>query len=80
MEEIDWRIDEGYLLCGDPDEVVEQVARYQDLGIDQLVFGLPLDLPQEKALETIRLFGEHVIPKFDTSTSFRSDGFRYGSR
>jgi alkanesulfonate monooxygenase SsuD/methylene tetrahydromethanopterin reductase-like flavin-dependent oxidoreductase (luciferase family) len=80
MEEIDWRINEGYLLCGDPDEVVEQVARYQDLGIDQLVFGMPLDLPQEQALETIRLFGEHVIPKFDTSASFRSDGFRYGTR
>jgi len=79
LEEIDYRISEGYLLCGDPDEVVEQVARYQDLGIDQLVFGLPLDLPQELALETIRLFGEHVIPKFDDPTKFRSDGFRYGT-
>jgi alkanesulfonate monooxygenase SsuD/methylene tetrahydromethanopterin reductase-like flavin-dependent oxidoreductase (luciferase family) len=80
LEDIEFRINEGYLLCGDPDEVVEQVARYQDLGIDQLVFGMPLDLPHEQAMETIRLFGEHVIPKFDTSPEFRSDGFRYGTR
>jgi alkanesulfonate monooxygenase SsuD/methylene tetrahydromethanopterin reductase-like flavin-dependent oxidoreductase (luciferase family) len=80
LEDIEFRINEGYLLCGDPDEVIEQVARYQDLGIDQLVFGMPLDLPHEQAMETIRLFGEHVIPKFDTSPEFRSDGFRYGTR
>jgi alkanesulfonate monooxygenase SsuD/methylene tetrahydromethanopterin reductase-like flavin-dependent oxidoreductase (luciferase family) len=80
LEDIEFRINEGYLLCGDPDEVVEQVARYQDLGIDQLVFGMPLDLPHEQAMDTIRLFGEHVIPKFDTSPEFRSDGFRYGTR
>lgn len=79
LEDIEFRINEGYLLCGDPDEVVEQVARYQDLGIDQLVFGMPLDLPHEQAMETIRLFGEHVIPKFDTP-EFRSDAFRYGAR
>jgi alkanesulfonate monooxygenase SsuD/methylene tetrahydromethanopterin reductase-like flavin-dependent oxidoreductase (luciferase family) len=80
MEDIEFRINEGYLLCGDPYEVIEQVARYQDLGIDQLVFGMPLDLPHEQAMETIRLFGEHVIPKFDTSPEFRSDGFRYAAR
>ena len=80
LEDIEYRIQEGYLLCGSPDEIVEQVARYQDVGIDQLVFGMPLDLPLEQALETIQLFGEHVIPQFDTSpTTFRSDGFRYGT-
>ena len=80
LEDIEYRIQEGYLLCGSPDEVVEQVARYQDLGIDQLVFGMPLDLPLEQALETIELFGQHVIPQFDTSPdTFRSDGFRYGT-
>jgi alkanesulfonate monooxygenase SsuD/methylene tetrahydromethanopterin reductase-like flavin-dependent oxidoreductase (luciferase family) len=76
LEEVEWRINEGYLLCGDPDEVIEQVRRYEAVGCDQLVFGLPLDLPLEHALETIRLFGEHVIPKFDTDPVHRSTKFR----
>lgn len=72
LENIDFRIAEGYLLCGDPDEVVEQVRRYEAVGCDQLVFGLPLDMPLEAAIETIRLFGEHVIPKFDPDAVHRT--------
>ena len=37
--------------------------RYDEVGPDQLVFGLPIDMGQEAAMETIALFGEHVIPK-----------------
>jgi hypothetical protein len=29
IEDIEYRINEGYLLCGDPDEVLEQVKRYE---------------------------------------------------
>jgi alkanesulfonate monooxygenase SsuD/methylene tetrahydromethanopterin reductase-like flavin-dependent oxidoreductase (luciferase family) len=76
VEEVEQRIKEGYLLCGDPDEVIEQVARYEEVGCDQLVFGLPIDMSWEDAAETIRLFGEHVIPKFDRDPEFRSNRFR----
>ena len=76
LEDIEFRINEGFLLCGDPDEVVEQVARYEEIGCDQLVFGLPLDMPLDVALDTIRLFGEHVIPKFDHDPVHRSDRMR----
>lgn len=76
LEEIEQRIQEGYLLCGDPDEVLEQCKRYESVGCDQLVFGMPLNMPWEAAHETIRLFGEHVIPKLDPDPAFRSDGFR----
>jgi alkanesulfonate monooxygenase SsuD/methylene tetrahydromethanopterin reductase-like flavin-dependent oxidoreductase (luciferase family) len=75
-EDIEFRISEGYMLCGDPDEVLEQTKRYESVGADQLVFGLPIDLPTEVALESIRLFGTHVIPKLDPDREFRSNRFR----
>ena len=65
MAEIEWRIENGYMLCGDPDEVRAQVKAYQEVGCDQLVFGLPIDMPMDAAIETVRLFGDHVIPEFD---------------
>ncbi len=76
MEDIEFRINEGYLLCGDPDEVLEQAKRYEEVGCDQLVFGLPLNMPWEAAEETVRLFGQHVIPKLDPDPGFRTDRYR----
>jgi alkanesulfonate monooxygenase SsuD/methylene tetrahydromethanopterin reductase-like flavin-dependent oxidoreductase (luciferase family) len=64
-DDIEWRIENGYLMCGDPDEVATQVKAAADAGVDQLVFGLPCDMPWEVAQESVRLFGDHVIPKFD---------------
>ncbi|MGH2662338.1 MAG: LLM class flavin-dependent oxidoreductase [Actinomycetota bacterium] len=75
-EEVEFRIQEGYLLCGDPDEVLEQVKKYESIGADQIVFGLPVDMPHEAALESIRLFGKHVIPKLDPDPVHRTTKFR----
>jgi alkanesulfonate monooxygenase SsuD/methylene tetrahydromethanopterin reductase-like flavin-dependent oxidoreductase (luciferase family) len=75
-EEVGWRIDEGYLLCGTPDEVLEQVKRYEEVGADQVVFGLPVDMPFDVAMESIRLFGDHVIPKLDPDPVHRTTKFR----
>jgi alkanesulfonate monooxygenase SsuD/methylene tetrahydromethanopterin reductase-like flavin-dependent oxidoreductase (luciferase family) len=75
-EDIEFRISEGYLLCGDPDEVLAQVKRYEGIGADQLVFGLPIQMPIDAALESIRLFGTHVIPKLDPDPVHRSSKFR----
>jgi alkanesulfonate monooxygenase SsuD/methylene tetrahydromethanopterin reductase-like flavin-dependent oxidoreductase (luciferase family) len=74
--DVEFRINEGYILCGDPDEVLEQVKRYESVGADQLVFGLPLDMPRDAAMETVRLFGEHVIPKMDPDPVHRTTRFR----
>ena len=76
LDDIEFRINEGYLLCGDPDEVIAQVERYESVGADQLVFGMPIDMPMEAAEETLRLFGDHVIPKFDKDPVHRSSKFR----
>jgi alkanesulfonate monooxygenase SsuD/methylene tetrahydromethanopterin reductase-like flavin-dependent oxidoreductase (luciferase family) len=75
-EEVEWRIQEGYLLCGSPDEVLQQVKSYEEVGADQIVFGLPVDMPFDVALESIRLFGDHVIPKLDPDPVHRTTRFR----
>lgn len=56
----------GYLLCGTPEEVCEQVVRYQDVGCDQVVFGLPGEgMANDEIFEMLELFGDKVIPEFD---------------
>jgi len=76
LEDIEMRIQEGYLLCGDPDEVLEQVRRYESIGCDQLVFGMPLNMSWADARETLQLFGDHIVPKLDPDPTHRSSRFR----
>jgi alkanesulfonate monooxygenase SsuD/methylene tetrahydromethanopterin reductase-like flavin-dependent oxidoreductase (luciferase family) len=65
-EELDELIKAGWLLCGTPDEVCEQVTRYQTVGCDQVVFGVPNDsVEHDEVLEMLELFGTKVIPEFD---------------
>jgi alkanesulfonate monooxygenase SsuD/methylene tetrahydromethanopterin reductase-like flavin-dependent oxidoreductase (luciferase family) len=76
-EELDELIAAGWLLCGTPDEVAEQVDKYQTVGCDQVVFGLPNDgMPHEEVLEMIELFGTKVIPHFDTDPVHSTTHFR----
>ncbi|HEV8296792.1 MAG TPA: LLM class flavin-dependent oxidoreductase [Acidimicrobiales bacterium] len=76
LDDIEARIEAGFLLCGDPDEVLQQVKRYEEIGCDSVGFGFPLDMPHELALETIRMFGDNVIPKLDKDPVHRSTRFR----
>lgn len=72
-EELDFAIDAGYLLCGSPDQVLEQIGKYQEVGTDQLVFGIPNEgFEHEEVLEMIELFGTKVIPEFDTDPEHRT--------
>lgn len=65
-ELLDQLIEGGYLLCGTPEEVSEQVVRYQSVGCDQVVFGLPGEgMEHDEILEMLELFGDVVIPEFD---------------
>jgi alkanesulfonate monooxygenase SsuD/methylene tetrahydromethanopterin reductase-like flavin-dependent oxidoreductase (luciferase family) len=62
-------------IVGDPDHALEQCRRWEAAGADQLVFGTGIDT-HEGTLETIRLFGEHVIPKLDPDPVHRTTRFR----
>jgi len=73
-ESLDYMV-QGGLICGDPDQALEQCRVWESAGADQLVFGTGM-ATQEQQLETIRLLGEHVVPKIDTDPEFRSSKFR----
>jgi alkanesulfonate monooxygenase SsuD/methylene tetrahydromethanopterin reductase-like flavin-dependent oxidoreductase (luciferase family) len=74
---VDGLIEAGYLLCGTPDEVSEQIAKWGDVGMDQLVFGLPIEgLHHDEVLEVLELFGDKVIPEFDPDRKHSTDYYR----
>jgi len=76
-EDLDRLIADGWLLCGTPDEVCEQVAKYQSVGTDQLVFGLPSDgLEVEEVHEMLELFGTKVIPEYDRDPIHSTSRYR----
>jgi alkanesulfonate monooxygenase SsuD/methylene tetrahydromethanopterin reductase-like flavin-dependent oxidoreductase (luciferase family) len=70
----------GLILVGTPEEVRQHIAEYQDVGADQVAFGMPVDMPRDVALESMRTFGREVIPVFDTDPIHRSDRHRWGDQ
>jgi hypothetical protein len=65
-EQLETRIRDGQRVVGDPDECARAVKLYADVGCDQLIFGvLASTQPQETALQSVALFGQEVIPRFD---------------
>jgi len=76
-ETLDVLIENGWLLCGTPDEVAEQITRYVDVGCDQLVFGVPNEgFTHDEVLESIELFGDKIIPEYDTDPQHSTTRFR----
>jgi alkanesulfonate monooxygenase SsuD/methylene tetrahydromethanopterin reductase-like flavin-dependent oxidoreductase (luciferase family) len=74
---VDSLIEGGFLLCGTPDEVAEQIDNWGDVGMDQLVFGLPIEgLHHDECLEILELFGDKVIPQFDKDRKHSTDYYR----
>lgn len=79
---LDDLIDKGWMLCGTPDEVCEQIAKYQTVGCDQVVFGLPSDsMHRDEVYEMLELFGTKVIPEYDrdpvhSTTRYRAEAVR----
>lgn len=67
--------DSGALILGTPDEALAQCRRWESTGVDQLTFGIG-PATREQTLETIRLLGEHVIPKIDTDPVHRTTRMR----
>ena len=57
------------VIAGDPDEVIRRCRAYEATGADLLLCLInPYDIPHEKALQTIELFGRYVIPAFERSS------------
>jgi alkanesulfonate monooxygenase SsuD/methylene tetrahydromethanopterin reductase-like flavin-dependent oxidoreductase (luciferase family) len=72
-EQIDMGIAAAAVPYGTPDEVERSIQQYADAGVDQVVFGLlSSTMERELAVETIEVFGKHVLPKFDKDPVHRS--------
>jgi alkanesulfonate monooxygenase SsuD/methylene tetrahydromethanopterin reductase-like flavin-dependent oxidoreductase (luciferase family) len=56
--------DADMIVVGDPDQCLEKMLRYADLGVDQLIcyvqFGY---LPHESVMKTIEILGKELIPE-----------------
>lgn len=59
-------VDSGFQLVGTPDDVGEQIQRLkEELNVEYMIFIMYGGITEHRRmLETIRLFGEEVIPKF----------------
>jgi alkanesulfonate monooxygenase SsuD/methylene tetrahydromethanopterin reductase-like flavin-dependent oxidoreductase (luciferase family) len=67
VEEVAQRVDMGLMIVGDPDQCAKATQVYEDIGADQLTFGmLSSTMPIEVAVEAVQTYGRHVIPKYDT--------------
>ncbi|WP_435969544.1 LLM class flavin-dependent oxidoreductase [Streptomyces sp. Qhu_M48] len=78
-EIIELLIQEELMICGDPSEVLAQCRRWERAGADQLSFGLPIGISYEDTMNSIKLIGEHVIPRIDTDPVHRTTRFRQSS-
>jgi alkanesulfonate monooxygenase SsuD/methylene tetrahydromethanopterin reductase-like flavin-dependent oxidoreductase (luciferase family) len=65
----------GGIVLGDPDEALAQCKRWEEAGIDQLVFGIG-PAPIEDTIKTIELLGKYVIPKIDTDPVVSTTRYR----
>jgi alkanesulfonate monooxygenase SsuD/methylene tetrahydromethanopterin reductase-like flavin-dependent oxidoreductase (luciferase family) len=74
-EVIDFMIDAGAAIVGDPDDALTQFRRWEAAGADQILV-LRGTKTKEQTLDMIRLMGEHVIPKIDTDPLHRTTRFR----
>ena len=50
------------------------IGRPTEIATDQVAFGLPFTMDHENALNVIRIYGEHVIPRFDPDPSTEARG------
>ena len=74
-EVLDGMIAIGAAQVGDPDDVLAEFKRWEAVGADQFLI-LRGTKTKQQCLDTIRLIGEHVIPKLDTDPVHRTDRFR----
>ena len=55
----------GVIIAGDPDSCIKGVQLYEDIGVDQVILIMQTEtVPHERVLQSIELFGKHVLPAF----------------
>jgi alkanesulfonate monooxygenase SsuD/methylene tetrahydromethanopterin reductase-like flavin-dependent oxidoreductase (luciferase family) len=56
---------ENSLIVGDPSHATEQVQRFAEAGVDELILVMQMGtVPHDVIMESIKTFAERVMPKF----------------
>jgi alkanesulfonate monooxygenase SsuD/methylene tetrahydromethanopterin reductase-like flavin-dependent oxidoreductase (luciferase family) len=80
LDELKQQVEAGIIAVGDPEDCAYVAGQYEKAGADQLVVSpMTTTMPYETAVESVRLFGAEVIPRFDRDPAFRSDRMRLGT-
>ena len=59
------RILEGRFILGSPEECIEEIEKYRELGIDELVLRCQWPgMPNKDSLRALELFGDKVLPHY----------------
>ncbi|HVX18204.1 MAG TPA: LLM class flavin-dependent oxidoreductase [Acidimicrobiales bacterium] len=68
LEQLEAGFEKGTSIVGSPDDCAEALAKWDGIGVDQLIMGpTGTTWPIEVVEESVELFGNQVIPKFDAS-------------
>jgi alkanesulfonate monooxygenase SsuD/methylene tetrahydromethanopterin reductase-like flavin-dependent oxidoreductase (luciferase family) len=63
--EVDKLVAEAVVCIGDPVRCIEVIKHWEAVGVDQIMCLMQAGrIPHAKVMESIRLFGEHIIPFF----------------
>lgn len=66
-------VDSGLLCAGNPETCIKVLQRFADLGIDLILAFMEMGrVPHAKTMESIKLFGKHVIPYFKGRSDWSS--------
>ena len=59
------RILEGRFILGSPEECIEEIEKYRELGVDELVLRCQWPgMPNKDSLRALELFGDKVLPHY----------------
>lgn len=65
LRQLTWETTSRRLLVGSPEEVIQQIRFYQDLGADAIMLRCQYPgVPYPAAVRSLRLFGTSVLPSF----------------
>lgn len=63
--EVQKLVDDAVVCIGDPEACIRVLKHWEEVGVDQIMCLMQGGrIPHDKIMESIRLFGEHVIPYF----------------
>jgi alkanesulfonate monooxygenase SsuD/methylene tetrahydromethanopterin reductase-like flavin-dependent oxidoreductase (luciferase family) len=76
-EQIEAGFQAGASIVGTPDDCAQGLQKWADVGVDQLIMGPSGSVYPHDVLErTIKLFGDEVIPRFDTDPEHSTSRYR----